>query len=179
MNLSGSVKINKCGMLILTICVILFFYYLLFSHTGLSKHQKHYAFMLRNPNEVNLRKLLIGGIQATQMGGLEVVAASDNIRAKSKGQTKEGVNDPVTNADLRSHCVMENGLKRLFPKIKIISEEESQPNACDDANHFELDPTVIAEDIQLPDDYLVPADDVTVWIDPLDATKEYTGKLPI
>lgn len=177
MNLSGSVKINKCGMLIVTISVIILFYYLLFSSAGLHRHQKHYAFMLRNPNEINLRKLLIGGIQAAQMGGLEVRSASNDIQARNKGQTREGVNDPVTNADLRSHCVMEHGLKRLFAKVNIISEEDSLDTECPDVNHFELDPTVIDEDISLSDDHIVYAEDVTIWIDPLDATKEYTGKL--
>lgn len=164
-------------MLILTISVILLFYYLLFSNVGFSRQPKHYAFMLRNPNEINLRKLLIGGIQAAQMGGVEVLAVSHDIKAKSKGQTKEGVNDPVTNADLRSHCVMEQGLKRLFSKVTIISEEDALAIECPDVNHFELDPTVIDEDIQLADDYVVPAEDVTVWIDPLDATQEYTGEI--
>lgn len=177
MNLSGSVKINKCGMLILSICGILLFYYLIFSNSNWSRRRRPYAFILRNPDEINMRKLLIGGIQAAQMGGLEVLQASNDIHSKSKGQTKEGANDPVTNADLRSHCVMENGLKRLFSKVTIISEEDSQMSQCNDVNHFELDPTVIDEDISLPDDYLISADDVTVWIDPLDATQEYTGNL--
>lgn len=131
--------------------------------------------MLRNPNEINLRKLLIGGIQAAQMGGIEVVAVSNDIRAKSKGKTFEGANDLVTNADLRSHCVMEQGLKRLFPKVNIVSEEDALGKDCLDVNHFELDPTVVDEDIQLSDDHVVNPDDVTVWIDPLDATQEYTG----
>lgn len=164
-------------MLILTISVILLFYYLLFSNVGFSRQPKHYAFMLRNPNEINLRKLLIGGIQAAQMGGVEVLAVSHDIKTKSKGQTKEGANDPVTNADLRSHCVMEQGLKRLFSKVTIVSEEDALATECPDVNHFELDPTVIDEDIQLVDDFVVPAEDVTVWIDPLDATQEYTGEI--
>lgn len=175
MNLSGSVKINKCGMLILSICAILLFYYLLFSNSHFTRHRRNYAFIMRNPDEINLRKLLIGGIQAAQMGGLEVSQSSNDIQTKSKGKTKEGANDPLTNADLRSHCVMENGLKRLFSKVTIISEEDSQMAQCSDVNHFELDPTVIDEDISLPDDYLISADDITVWIDPLDATQEYTG----
>lgn len=176
MNLSGSVKINKCGMLIVTISVILLFYYLIFSNVGFNRQPKHYAFLLRNPNEINLRKLLIGGIQAAQMGGAEVLAVSHDIQAKSKGKTLEGANDPVTNADLRSHCVMEHGLKRLFSKVTIVSEEDALAKDCPDVNHFELDPTVIDEDIQLADDFLVHAEDVTVWIDPLDATQEYTGE---
>lgn len=175
MNLSGSVKINKCGMLILTMCVILLFYYLLFNNNGSDHHRKHYAFMMRNPNEVNLRKLLIGGIQAAQMGGLEVIAVSRDIKSSSKGKTKEGANDPVTNADLRSHCVMQNGLQRLFPRIQIISEEDSVEKQCPDVNSFELDPTVLDESVQDTDDRIVNVDDVTVWIDPLDATQEYTG----
>lgn len=176
MNLSGSVKINKCGMLILTISLILLFYYLIFNNVGFSRQPKHYAFMLRNQNEINLRKLLIGGIQAAQMGGVEVLAVSHDIQAKSKGKTLEGADDQVTNADLRSHCVMKQGLKRLFSKVTVVSEEDEHAKKCPDVNHFELDPTVIDEDIQLADDYLVHADDVTVWIDPLDATQEYTGK---
>lgn len=74
MNLSGSVKINKCGMLILTMCLILVFYYLLFSSNNMDHHRKHYAFMLRNPNEVNLRKLLIPGSRNGRFGSGGCVA---------------------------------------------------------------------------------------------------------
>lgn len=163
--LGGSVRINKLGLLVTSLTTCLLLYYILFGGTTTSARR-------RIDNQVNLRKLLIGGIQAAQLGGLEVVYAKNNIQAKSKGRTKEGANDPVTNADLRSHCAMERGLKRLFPKVTVISEEEV---ACDDESHIELDPTVIEEDIHLPDDHLVDADDVTIWIDPLDATQEYTG----
>lgn len=175
MNLSGAVKINKCGILILGACAIVVFYYLFFNNSTGPRHYRAYGFIMRNPNEVDLRKLLIGGIQAAQLGGLEVLSVADNIHAKSKGRTKEGANDPLTNADLKSHCVMERGLKRLFSKVKIISEEDLHAGDCSEASHFELDPTVIDEDVHLPDDYLVPGDDVTIWIDPLDATQEYTG----
>lgn len=163
-------------MLILTMCVILLFYYILFSNSNIDYHRKHYTFM-KNPDEINLRKLLIGGIQAAQMGGLEVVAVSREIKADSKGKTKEGANDPVTNADLRSHCVMQNGLQRLFPRLKIISEEDSVKNECPDTSSFELDPTVLDESTQdiIDDGQIVNVNDVTVWIDPLDATQEYTG----
>lgn len=175
MNLSGSVKINKCGMLIVSLCGILIIYYLIFSHSNISRRRRPYAYIMQNQDETNLRKLLIGGIQAAQMGGLEVVTVSENIQSKSKGQTKEGFNDPVTNADLRSHCVMENGLKHLFPKVTVISEEDSELNHCVNSNFFGIDPTVIDENIVLPNDYFISTDDITIWIDPLDATQEYTG----
>ncbi|XP_031625053.1 putative inositol monophosphatase 3 [Contarinia nasturtii] len=178
MNLSGAVKINKCGVLILSVCVVIVFYYLLFNNSMGSHRFRSHGFLIRNPNEVDLRKLLIGSIQAAQYGGLEVlsVADADNIHAKTKGRTKEGANDPLTNADLKSHCVMEQGLKRLFSTVTIISEEDVHAD-CSETSHFELDPTVIDEDIHLQDDFLVNADDVTIWIDPLDATQEYTENL--
>lgn len=164
MNL-GSVRINKCGVLVTSISILLLFYYMLSNGPKTPYRQID--------NQVNLRKLLIAGIQAAQSGGLEVLLASNNIQAKSKGRTKEGANDPVTNADLQSHCAMEQGLQRLFPKVTVISEEQVQ---CKEPSHMELDPTVIDEDIHLPDDHYVSAGDITVWIDPLDATQEYTGK---
>lgn len=176
MNLSGAVRINKCGILILSLCTTLFFYYFVFSGSNANRSQRHYSFMLRDQNEISLRKLLIAGIQAARLGGLEVVAASTDIRTKSKGKTLEGANDPLTNADLRSHCAMDYGLKRLFPKVKIISEEDAVNKQCPDVNSFELDPTVLDENVQLSDEHLVPNEDVTIWIDPLDATQEYTGK---
>lgn len=51
----------------------------------------------KNPNYINLRKLLIGSIQAAEKGGIEVLAVSKdkNIHEKSKGKTLEGANDPV------------------------------------------------------------------------------------
>lgn len=177
MNLSGAVKINKFGVLILSVLAIIIFYYLFFDNTSGSRRYRSYGFIMRNPNEIDLRKLLIGGIQAAQFGGLEVLSVADNIHTKSKGKTKEGANDPVTNADLKSHCVMEQGLKRLFPKVTIISEEDVQAKDCSETGHFELDPTVIDEDVHLPDEYTISADDVTIWIDPLDATQEYTGTM--
>lgn len=81
----------------------------------------------------------------------------------------------MTNADFRSHCVMQRGLQRIFPKLKIISEEDSESVKCSDVPLFDLDPTVLHDSANVPDE-IVPVDDVTVWLDPLDATQEYTGK---
>ncbi len=68
---------------------------------------------------------------------------------------------------------MQQGLHRLFPKLKIISEEDSESVKCSDVPLFDLDPTVLHE-VSLPDED-VHVNDITVWIDPLDATQEYTG----
>jgi len=173
MNLGGSVKINKCGMLIFTLIIVLLTYYMAFS----KKDSSNGGGIQKDPNFINLRKLLIGSIQAAEKGGIEVVAVSKdkNIQQQSKGKTQEGANDPVTNADFRSHCVMQQGLQRIFPKLKIISEEDSATVKCSDVPFFDLDPTVLHA-VVLPDTY-VPVEDVTVWLDPLDATQEYTERL--
>lgn len=173
MNLGGSIRINKFGVLIIAALLLVFVYYI---STGKSR-SSNYA-LNKNPNEVNLRKLLIGSIQAAQRGGLEVVEVSKSadFKVQSKGKTKEGANDPVTDADFRSHCVMASGLHRIFPKLKIISEEDEGKQNCPDAKLFDLDPTVIHENSNVPDE-IVGIEDVTVWIDPLDATQEYTENL--
>jgi len=171
MNLGGSIKINRCGLLIITLVLLLIIYYMSIKKSDINSYS-----YTKNTNEINLRKLLIGSIQAAEKGGVEVLLVSKDpdFHTKSKGLTKEGINDPVTDADFKSNCVMQNGLNRIFPKLNIISEEDASKNKCPDSKLFDLDPTVLHETITIPDEN-VDINDVTVWIDPLDATKEYTG----
>lgn len=100
MNLGGSVKINKCGMLIFTLIVVLLIYYMTLN----KKDSSNGSGIPKNPNYINLRKLLIGSIQAAEKGGIEVVAVSKekNIHEQSKGKTLEGANDPVSFTQNRS-----------------------------------------------------------------------------
>lgn len=74
---------------------------------------------------------------------------------------------------------MQQGLRRFFPKLQIISEEDGGAHKCPEHKRFDLDSTVLHEslDKRLPDDDLIDAEDITVWIDPLDATQEYTERL--
>lgn len=177
MNLGGSVKINKCGMLIVTLMLLVIFYY--FSFQSSTAHRPSTIPFAKNPNEINLRKLLIAAIQAAQHGGDEVLSISKrlDIHEHSKGKTAEGANDPITEADSRSHCVMQHGLQSIFPKLRIVSEEGAV--SCEDINTvpFALDPNVLHDIVMPMPDRMAHVDDVTVWIDPLDATKEYTEKL--
>ncbi len=95
---------------------------------------------------------------------------------RTKGKTKEGVDDFITNADVNSHCTIAYSLWRIFPKLKLISEEDVEEKNCPkDMDYFYLDPSVLGQTL-LPDDFYSP-DDIVLWIDPLDATKEYTEKL--
>ena len=96
-----------------------------------------------------------------------------DIGEKSKGKTKEGANNPVTDGDMLSHRAMYYGLLKAFPHLNVISEEDDPEPV--DFNTVELpkqkDPEV-DKIISDADDVLVPMDEVDVWIDPLDATQE-------
>ena len=41
------------------------------------------------------------------------------LQEKSKGKTREGANDPLTNGDLRSHRVMMETFRQTFPFVKV------------------------------------------------------------
>ena len=101
-----------------------------------------------------------------------------DIGEKSKGKTKEGANNPVTDGDMLSHRAMYYGLLKGFPNLNVISEEDD-PEEIDMSSiavpKF-TDPSVDAI-ISDDNDVLVPMSELDVWIDPLDATQEYTENL--
>ncbi|XP_044005777.1 putative inositol monophosphatase 3 [Aphidius gifuensis] len=88
---------------------------------------------------------------ASKLGGIEIADVHNNyknINIEIKGKTKEGIDDPVTIADYKSHYA-------------IIAEET----------------IVFDDDVDGYYDTSIDPDDITVWIDPLDATKEFTENL--
>ena len=87
-----------------------------------------------------------------------------DIGEKSKGKTREGANDPVTEGDMASHRVMYFGLKEAFPSLNIISEERE----VYDEKMFvpKLNKENIREEVQIVGGE-IHADRLTIWIDPL------------
>lgn len=84
-----------------------------------------------------------------------------------------GLNDLVTEADYRSHCAMYHSLLEVFPSITVISEETSKN--CDKVIVSNIKDNInVLNDYDIKDE-IINTDDITVWIDPLDATKEFTG----
>lgn len=177
MNLGGSIKINKFGLSVIAFVILIFIIY----HLSGSSNNQSPLVGKTSINEISLRKLLIGAIMAAERGGEEVLKVYNSkiLNTQTKGKTKEGVVDPVTDADFNSHCTMVSGLEHLFPKVlKIVSEEGHAKEKCPEtetSRQFDLNPTVLGE-TNIPD-IMLPADEITVWIDPLDATKEFTENL--
>ncbi|KAK9306846.1 hypothetical protein QLX08_002720 [Tetragonisca angustula] len=126
---------------------------------------------------ISLKLLLAAAITAAEIGGSEVIAVHNQVKfeIESKGKTKEGLNDLVTEADYRSHCAMYHSLLEVFPSITVISEETSKN--CDKVVVSNIKDNInVLNDYDIKDE-IINTDDITVWIDPLDATKEFTENL--
>ncbi|XP_070701775.1 inositol monophosphatase 3 [Pempheris klunzingeri] len=125
---------------------------------------------------VDLRDLLAVSVEAAVLGGREVktVRSENSLQEKSKGKTREGASEPLTMGDLQSHRKMYNLMKNTFPEVTVNSEEHD--NMVDKSAAWSRDiPADILDKIEGGKD--VPAESITVWIDPLDATQEYTENL--
>lgn len=132
------------------------------------------------------------------------VRDNNGLKEKSKGKTKEGASEPLTMGDLQSHRKMFNLIKNTFPEITVSPSAKINcwvflPDLCPVPGSVWLKPDCLYLQVNseehdnvvdkvtwnqdIPADILdkikagrvVPVESVTVWIDPLDATQEYTG----
>ncbi|KAL1447607.1 hypothetical protein MTO96_028418 [Rhipicephalus appendiculatus] len=87
---------------------------------------------------------------------------------------KEGINDLQTEADRSVQRCIVTSLSRQFPKLTIIGEETlEEKKISDDWIITDHDKDVLST--TLPDELKdVKEEDLVVWVDPLDGTKEYT-----
>lgn len=165
MNLGGSVRVNPVGVAVVC-CVVLL---LIFFNSGGSS-------VAKPVERVSLKQLLSVAISAAERGGQRVVAIreSADLGETSKGKTKEGANDPRTEGDMESHIAMYYGIRKAFPDIEVISEEHGE--APVDLTSLPK-PDIHNPEVEKLEGYDVPAEEIAVWIDPLDATQEYTENL--
>uniref|UniRef100_J3RZS0 inositol-phosphate phosphatase n=1 Tax=Crotalus adamanteus TaxID=8729 RepID=J3RZS0_CROAD len=123
-----------------------------------------------------LRGLLAASVAAAVRGGLEVrrVREGNQLHARAKGKTREGAEEQLTSGDLLSNRQMYFLLKAAFPGVQINTEEGVDEKDPEPVSWDRAIPEEIARQVQPK---LVQAESVTVWIDPLDATQEYTENL--
>jgi len=157
------IRLNKKGYSVLALLLLILLYY---------------QFRYRSPNrpkeEISLSEILKVSIRAAQVGGKLVFSTRNHLNIHSKGKTKEGLDDSVTTADFLSHCAMKGLIQQSFPNVAFISEESKAP--CDPNKNPVQNGDWLGGNVEIQGDPL-KASDVTIWIDPLDATHEYTEKL--
>ncbi|XP_001376045.3 inositol monophosphatase 3-like [Monodelphis domestica] len=127
---------------------------------------------------LDLRELLALSVAAAEAGGRRVRAvheAGPDLQQRTKGKTQEGAAELLTAGDLQSHRRMASLWASTFPGVRVISEEHDEA-ALDLSEPWDRK---IPLEIQklVPSGQTVSKDSVTVWIDPLDATQEYTEGL--
>lgn len=144
------------------------------------------------PSMISINDLLAHCIVALKTAGIEVVNSSllkndilHNI--DSKGKTKEGVDDIVTSVDVKSSDIIKNSIRDSYRRLKIVSEEDDQHQFGHDQPVLPIERVKFANDIHSNkleiesdksfNDVLLPQNELLVWIDPLDATKEYSENL--
>jgi len=80
--------------------------------------------------------------------------------------------DPQTLADLQSQKLIIGSLRAMFPGLKVIGEEGELEVTAADCQKARTD---LLDQHAFPDNYNnINIQDLIIWIDPLDGTKEYT-----
>lgn len=168
---SKSVRLTGTGIFVLLIGGLLLLYaiYTFFS-----------AVIVDRAEVVNMKELLVTCIDLAVRGGNRLWSirrghSSGPFDKKIKGKTKEGADELLTKGDLESHRIIRHGFSKAFPQLKVISEEHDATSPVDTDYQTSLDTLPTIELFQPAD--IVPVSDVTIWIDPLDATQEYTEDL--
>jgi len=181
-NFGGTVRLNPLGIALICGIIILL---VIFNSGGEKKPGKIPGLMDSRSSlgedvagEISLKRLLAVAIDVAEQGGAEVarIRKLADIGETSKGKTLEGANDPKTQGDMASHKVMYWGIKKAFPEINVISEEHDV--VPQDLSKIKL-PSYTNEEVDsiVSTDITAPSDTISVWIDPLDATQEYTENL--
>lgn len=156
-------RINRTGVVILLSVGIFVMVFLVYAGSGRYVEET-----------VKISELLAASINLAEAGGAMVVKIrrmdDSEIGQLTKGLTKEGKNEYVTLGDQKSHEIITSGLKAAWPQLNYKSEETDR-----EVVKGAPPGTVNLEVRSLANrDEAIPLDKVTVWIDPLDATQEYT-----
>lgn len=112
----NNVKISPIGVLILAFVGVIALYYIQKSWWG-SRPESDIA----TSGDISLKSLLSAAIYAAERGGVEVlnVRKEADLHEKSKGKTKEGANNPVTDGDMKSHEAIVYSLKATFSGLPV------------------------------------------------------------
>ncbi|ETO05422.1 hypothetical protein RFI_31974 [Reticulomyxa filosa] len=125
--------------------------------------------------DLTLRNLVSVSIGLSQLAGERIrkVKQSHKEGVEIKGQTNEGVDEPVTVADKVSNSVFINGFKSIFGNDMQLVSEETQPKTEAIIPQLEFVDTFVGGD------RILNKQDISIIVDPLDATKEFTEETDV
>ncbi|CAL8075783.1 unnamed protein product [Calicophoron daubneyi] len=151
---------------------VLIFFYVLYKFGGL-----HDIEQLRG-NVVGMRDVLAQCVYWTEEAGNAIKSryANPSLNTRIKDSPIGPKNELLTDIDMISHWVIVSGLTKVFPDLRVISEEHPPVPLHQDLPQTEGFHSEVTS--RLPDsDLFIPTSDLTVWVDPLDATQELTEGL--
>eukprot|EP01084_Bolivina_argentea_P112207 200139_1 len=138
--------------------------------------------------DFTLNNLISASIGLSNLAAEKIIAVKNKHKEGThiKGKTQEGVDEPVTEADRESNFVIINGLKTLFSKSRAIGNEKGDKMIDFDIISEETTPkkeeiVPILEYVTGVEggDVLLDPSKISIIIDPLDATKEFTEEFDV
>lgn len=126
---------------------------------------------------VNLNRLHHVGECLLRESGKEIVRirrenSNDDAKFEMKHKADASV---VTRADLRSHTIIVHTLESIFPGLTVNSEENQGDLSDEELRTYRSRcDTYVSND---ETDLFASLSDINVWVDPLDATQEYSENL--
>jgi hypothetical protein len=120
--------------------------------------------------QINLNELFFVGDCLLREAGKRIVSIRQQAGFKFEHKKDTSV---VTKADLESHTIIVHTLESKFKRLRVHSEE----NGAVTGNNFDLAHYLAACDryVKQSSDLYTSVENIQVWIDPLDATQEYSG----
>lgn len=121
------------------------------------------------PEQINLNELFHMGECLLREAGKHIVQIRQQVDLSIDHKKDKSV---VTKADLESHTIIVHTLEHKFKRLRVLSEENAQVDDDFDLDHY----LTLCDTYQKTDsDLYTSVNNLQVWIDPLDATQEYSG----
>lgn len=124
--------------------------------------------------KINLNELYSLASCLLAQAGKKIVEIRLNENEKLGVNKKERDNSIVTRADIESHNILVHTLNQKYKNLKIYSEESSQ-----DEKNIDSYLSICDKHVETSNDMFANINDVIIYIDPLDATQEYSGLLDL
>jgi len=116
---------------------------------------------------VQLSKLLSACIHLVKQAGKEIQLIH---QGKNLDITYKSKDDPVTVADFISQKIIVGGLKAVWPDLTIIGEESIETPISNEIPEL----NIIGDDFIPHNLKEILSSEITIYVDPLDATREFT-----